>query len=30
MKHLYYLESAQSVDIDDNGTLVPIPAKSLK
>ena len=30
MKHLYYLESAQSVDIDDNGALTPIPAKSLK
>ena len=30
MKHLYYLELAQSVNTNDNGTLIPIPAKSLK
>ena len=30
MKHLYYLESARSVDVDNNDTLIPIPAKDLK
>jgi len=30
MKHLYYLESAKSVNIGDNGALIPIPAKVLK
>jgi hypothetical protein len=30
MKHLYYLESAKSVNIGDNGVCVPIPAKTLK